>query len=80
MVYTKRAEMAAVSRGTSHVTTQNAVTLVDIKNALYKASHSFRITCNKTSASLLESEEHGHIKALINQKRSASRFGLALRR
>ena len=56
MVYTKRAEMAAVSRGTSHVTTQNAVTLVDIKNALYKASHSFRTTYDNSAVSLLENE------------------------
>ena len=45
MVSTERAEMAAVSRGTSHVTTKQRckfTTSVDKENALQKASHSFR--------------------------------------
>ena len=39
MVYTERAETAAISRGTSHVTTKQCVkytTSVDIQNALSK--------------------------------------------
>ena len=39
MVYTERGEMAAVSRGTSHVTTKQRckyTTSVDIHNALHK--------------------------------------------
>ena len=39
MVYTERAEMAAVSRGTSHVTTKKRckyTTSMDTQNALYK--------------------------------------------
>ena len=45
--YTELAEIAAVPLGTSHVTTKRRcknTTWVDNQNALYKASHSFRIT------------------------------------
>ena len=45
MVYTERAERAAVSRGTSHVTSKQRrckyTTSAGIPNAPYKASHSF---------------------------------------
>ena len=61
MVYTERAETAAVSRGTSHVTTKQHckyTNSVDIQNALYKSySHSSRITCGKSAMSLLENGE-----------------------
>ena len=61
MVYTERAEMAAVSRGTSYVTTKQCckyTTSVEIQNSIKKKesyySHSFRITCDKNIVSLLE--------------------------
>ena len=60
MVYTKRSKTAAVSRGTSHVTTKQRcknTTLADIQNALWKASQSFGITCFKSAVSLPESGE-----------------------
>ena len=60
VVYTERAETAAVSRGTNHVTTKQRCTntTVDIQNELYKSyNHSFGITCNKSAASLLDSRE-----------------------
>ena len=46
MVYT---EHATVSDGTSHVTTKQCckyTASVDVQNVLYKASHSFRVTCD----------------------------------
>ena len=46
-VYTERAEMAAVSRGTSHVSTPLGWIL---KNALEKASHPCRITCERSES------------------------------
>ena len=69
MVYTERAETAAVSRGTSHVTTKQRskyTTSMDIQNALWKASHSSRITCDRNTMSLLESRQERYIKAIIN--------------
>ena len=53
MVYTERAEMAAVSHGTSHVTTEKCckyTTLVDIQNV-------HLVSCDESAASLLESGE-----------------------
>ena len=60
--------MAAVSSGTSHVTTKRCceyTTLVDIQNTLQEASHSIRITCKKCAASLHESGEYRCIKSVI---------------
>ena len=61
MVYTERAETAAVSRGTSHITTKQRcayTTYVDIqKRAVKSYSHSFRITYEKGAVGLLESGE-----------------------
>jgi len=68
MMYTERAETAAVLRGTSRVTAKQHcqyTTWVDIHNAPEKASHSFRIACDKSAVSLLESGEQHHIKAII---------------
>ena len=45
MVYTERAETAAVSRGTSYASAINTPLQWIFKNALYKAVHSCRITC-----------------------------------
>ena len=45
--------------GTSHVATKQCceyTTAVDIQNTLWKASHLFRITCNKGTVCLLEGE------------------------
>ena len=72
MMYTERAEMAAVLRGTSHVTTKQRckyTTSVDIQNALQKASHSLRIACNKSAAQwvCLRAENRSAIKAINNE-------------
>ena len=52
----------------TYVTTKQCckhIILVDIHKLRYcKASHSFRITCNKRKASLLQSEEQGYVKAI----------------
>ena len=64
MVCTERAETAAVSRGTSHVTTKlrcKYTTSVDIQN-----SDSFHITCDKSAVNLLESGEQCYnVKAIM---------------
>ena len=52
MVYTDHAEMATVSRGTSHATTKERCN----KNKK-SYNQSFRITCDKSAVSLLESGE-----------------------
>ena len=49
-VYTERAEMAAVSRGTSHVSAVSTPLGWIVKNALEKASHSCRITCERSES------------------------------
>ena len=49
MVYTERAETAAVSRGTSHVSAKYTI-LVDIQNRTIKTSHSRRITCERSES------------------------------
>ena len=54
MVYTEHAEMATVSCGTSHVKTKKHCTTTS-KCAIKSYRHSFRITCDKSAASLLES-------------------------
>jgi len=58
--------MAAVSRGTSHVTTKQRceqATSVDIQKRAIKSSHSFRMTCDKNAVSLIENGEYRCIKA-----------------
>jgi len=50
MVYTERAETAAVSCGTSHVSAVSTPLRWIFKNALYKASHSCRITCERSES------------------------------
>ena len=61
MVYTELAETAAVSSGTSRVATKQllSIPLGWIFKTRYKKSysHSFRITCEKSAASLLDSGE-----------------------
>ena len=61
MVYTERAETAAVARGTSHVTTKQRckhTTSVDIQNLLQKETVThLKITYDKSTVSLLESGE-----------------------
>ena len=60
MVCTERAETAAVSGGTSRVTTKQRIHYsVDIQSnsAIKSDSHSFRITFDKSGMSLLESGE-----------------------
>ena len=64
MVYIERAETAAVSRPMAPAMSQpnsavSTPTPVDVvKIALYEAdSHTFRITCDKSAVSLLESGE-----------------------
>ena len=61
MVYTERAETAAVSRGITHVTTKQRckyTTSVDMqKRAIKSYSHSFRTTYDKSAVSLPESGE-----------------------
>ena len=49
ILYIECAETAAVSGSTSHVTTKqySNCTLVDILRGLWKASHLFRVTCDK---------------------------------
>ena len=69
MVYTERAEVAAVSCGTSHVTTKQCckyITSEDIpKSTIRCNSHSFRITHDKSAVSLLESRAQHYVKAII---------------
>ena len=60
MVCTERADTAAVSVGTSRVTTKQWINYsVDIqsKSAIKSDSHSFRITFDKSGVSLFESGE-----------------------
>ena len=64
MVYTECTETAAVSSGTSHVTTKQHckyITSVNIKSC----RHSFRITRDNSAVSLLESGEQHYIEAII---------------
>ena len=54
-LYIERAEMAAVSSGTSYVRTKqccNYITWVDIQRAQY--SHAFRVTCDKSAVGARE--------------------------
>ena len=70
MVYTEHAKTATASCGTSHVTTKQCckhITLVDIQKCVTKASHSFRITYDKSTSSLLECREKRCIKAINNK-------------
>ena len=72
-VSTERAETAAVSRGTSHVTNKqrckHTTTSVDIQNALTKPGHSFRMACDMSAVSLLESGEQRYVKAINNNNK-----------
>ena len=69
MVYTERAEMAVVSRSTSHVTNQTALSVQhiggDSKHAVKSYSHSFGIACDKSPLSLLDSREQRKIGAIL---------------
>ena len=78
MVYTERAEMAAVSSGTSHVRTQHRcshttwVYCIPAKRAVKKRqtfihleSHMMQLTL-KSAVSLLQSREYRYIKAINN--------------
>ena len=68
--YRTCAETAAVSRGTSHVTTKQHckyTTSVDLqKRAAKSYSHSIRIARDKGAVSLLDSAEQRYIKAITN--------------
>ena len=51
MVYTERAETAVVSCGTSHVSTESTpLRWLFKKRAIEKASHSYRITCERSES------------------------------
>ena len=50
IVYTECAEMAAVSCGTTHVSAVSTPLQWIFKNALYKGSHSCRITCKRSES------------------------------
>jgi len=50
MVYTERAETVAVSCGTSHASAVSTPLRWIFKNALWKASHSCRITCERSES------------------------------
>ena len=50
MVYTERAETAAVSCGTSHASAVSTPLRWIFKNALWKTSHSCRITCERSES------------------------------
>ena len=50
MVYTERAEMAAVSCGTSHASAVSTPLRWVFKNALLKACHSYKITCKHSES------------------------------
>ena len=68
MVYTEPTKTEAVSRATSHVTTQTSLSAHHFggysKRAI-KKQHSFGIVCNESAVSLLESREQRYIKAII---------------
>ena len=60
LVLTEHAEVATVSRGTSRVQPNGAVSTPlpwIFKNALYKANHLLKIICDTIAVSLLESGE-----------------------
>ena len=50
MVHRTCAETASVSRGTSHVSVVSTPLWWIFKNALYKASHSCKITCERSES------------------------------
>ena len=50
MVYTERAEMAAVSRGASHASAVSTSLRWIVKNALQKAIRSCRIACERSES------------------------------
>ena len=50
MAYTERAEMSAVSCGTSHASAVSTPLQWIVKNALYKAIHLCRITCERSES------------------------------
>ena len=50
MVYTERAETAAVSGGTSHASAVSTPLRWIFTNALQKAIHSCRITCERSES------------------------------
>ena len=56
MVHAERAEMATVSRGTSHVCAVSTPLLWIFKNALQKASLSCRITCERSESAPAKAE------------------------
>ena len=68
MVYTERAETAAVSCGTSHVSAVKHVytTSVDIQKRAIKDIHSYHVESHASAVSLLESGEQRYIKAINN--------------
>ena len=68
MVYTEGAETAAVSRGTSHLTSkQESTSLKWLFKTRYKKRHSFRIACDKSAVSLLERGEQRYMKTILSQ-------------
>ena len=78
MVYTERAETAAVSRGTSHLTTQQRcqyTTSVDTQTARYKKKKLKSLMRQKRS----ESARERRTEIMINQSTYSGRDGPALR-
>ena len=72
MVYTERAETAAVSRGTSHVSAKYTI-LVDIQNRTIKTSHSRRITCERSESArkrrtaLYKSDQYQPVDLIVQE-------------
>ena len=68
MVYTERAEMAAVSCGTSHASAVSTPLRWIFKNALKKAIHWCRITCERSESArerriaLYKSDQYNNVK------------------
>ena len=69
MMYTERAETAAVILGTSHVTAKQRFKYIPLRwifQTRCKKLQSLRVTCDKRALSLLESGERCYIKAINN--------------
>ena len=66
MVYTECAEMAAVSCGTSHVSTVSTPLRWILKNTLKVVTH---VESHASAVSLLESGENCYIKAINNNSK-----------
>ena len=68
MVYTERAETAAVSCGTSHASAVNTPLRLILKNGYTKASHSRRITCERSELSKSDQKEQPRVQDLCESR------------